>query len=74
MTKVTEVKDLVPGILYCLMTKEIDGKTGEYWDRDGALVYWTGEGFMDEDDDDRYDDWDYAVPQSAKPNPKYVFV
>lgn len=72
MTTVKEKKDLVPGILYCLMTTEEDARTGEWYERDGALVYWTGEEFMDEDGDLRHDDWDYAVAQSSKPNPEYI--
>lgn len=72
MQKITAEKDLVPGILYCLFTSEEDADTGDGYDRDGALVYWTGEGFMDEDGDDRHDFWEWAVPQSSAPNPEYV--
>lgn len=59
---VTERAQLVPGILYCLFVTDDDGR-----DRDGALVYWTGESFMDESGDERYDDWDFAVAQSSAP-------
>jgi hypothetical protein len=74
VTKIEAEKDLVPGILYCLMTTEEDPRTGEWYERDGALVYWTGEGFMDEDGDDRHDHWDYAVPQTTKPNESYIVI
>lgn len=63
---ITRKEALVPGVLYCLFTHEDDG------DRDGALVYWTGEGFMDESGDDRFDDWDYAVVQDPRPNKDFV--
>lgn len=71
-TKVTKESELIPGILYCLfeVTQDADGTP---WNREGALVYWTGGTFMDEDGDVRYDDWDYAIACSTKSNQEYVF-
>ncbi|HXE08310.1 MAG TPA: hypothetical protein VN612_10460 [Acidobacteriaceae bacterium] len=66
-TRITARADLVPGILYCLFVTDDDGS-----DRDGALVYWTGECFMDESGDERYDDWDFCVAQTVRVNPEFV--
>lgn len=68
-TKITKEKDLTAGILYCLFTSPDDGGCLH---RDGALVYWTGECFMDESGDERYDDWDFCVAQSSTPNKEFV--
>jgi hypothetical protein len=64
--KHTHTSELVPGVLYCLFVIDESGP------RDGALVYWTGEVFMDESGDERHDDWDYCVAQTSKPNPEFV--
>lgn len=69
MTKIRHETELVPGILYCLFATDDFGN-----DRDGALVYWTGEVFMDESGDERHDYWDYAVAQTDKPNAEFVNV
>lgn len=65
--RITNTRDLVAGILYCLFVTDEDGR-----ERDGALVYWTGEVFMDESGDERHDDWDYCVAQTTKPNPEFI--
>jgi len=72
ITKLTDESQLVAGILYCLFTTDDDAGAGEAIHRDGALVYWTGEYFMDETGDERYDDWDFAVAQTSRPNAEYV--
>ncbi len=72
MDKITDTKHLTAGILYCLFTTDDDAGAGEPIHRDGALVYWTGECFMDEGGDERYDYWDFCVPQTARVNPEFV--
>lgn len=67
--RITHDAGLTPGVLYCLFT--IDDNGGE---RDGALVYWTGEVFMDESGEERHDDWDYCVAQTSTPNKEFVNV
>jgi hypothetical protein len=66
VSKITDTNELTAGILYCLFV------TDESGDRDGALVYWTGECFMDESGDERHDDWDYCVAQTAVPNKEFA--
>ena len=72
MHKITRRSELVAGILYCLFTYELDVSGSQEYSRDGALLYWTGEKFMDEHGEARYDDWDYVVACTAVPNLDYV--
>lgn len=72
MVKITDKKQLTAGILYCLFTHEYDSYRDEDYDKSGALVYWTGNEFVDEEGDTRFDYWDYAVAQSTTPDPHWV--
>lgn len=60
--KVTELKDLVPGALYCTFLRaDHNGQS----DRDGPFVYWTGGQFVTEDGDDA-DDIEPVVRSRAR--------
>jgi len=71
-TKISKKADLVPGILYCLFAQQYNFETGERYDEAGQLVYWSGSEFLFEDGETCNDFYDYAVPQSDKPDPDYI--
>jgi hypothetical protein len=67
------IKEFVPGALYCTFVSEIDGCTGEWEDREGPFVYWTGGQFVTEDGDDAdHFDWDFLVRQGDRVNPSMI--
>lgn len=70
-SRITSTKDLTPGILYCLFVTDRDCND-QIWERDGALVYWTGREFIEEDGSPNHSEWDYAVAQSTAPNGNYI--
>lgn len=70
--KITREKDLVAGILYCLVLKRFDYERNQDYDSFDALVYWNGYEFVNDDGNRCNDDWDYAVAQSEKPDPEYI--
>jgi hypothetical protein len=73
--RITKASEAIPGILYCLFTIEYDPENDVEMERDGALVYWTGECWMDESGDERHDYWDFAVSQGGdneKQNPEFI--
>jgi hypothetical protein len=70
--RITNTKDLVAGILYCLVLKRFDYERNEDYDSFDALVYWDGYEFVNEHGNECRDDWDYVIAQSDKPDPEYI--
>lgn len=70
--RITDTKDLIAGILYCLVRREWDCERDDEYEAFGALVYWDGYDFIYEDGDRCNDDWDSVVAQSEKPDSRYI--
>lgn len=70
--RITNTRDLVAGILYCLVLRRFDYERNEDYDSFDALVYWNGYEFVNEHGNRCNDDWDYVVAQSEKPDPEYI--
>jgi hypothetical protein len=70
--QIRKEKDLIAGILYCLVLCRFDYERNEEYDSHDALVYWNGYEFVNEHGNECRDDWDCAIAQSEKPDPEYI--
>jgi len=75
--RVTSTDSMTPGMCYALFEHEQgDVEPLTAVTRTVALVYYTGplDGLVHDIDDEPCNDvWDYAIAQSDKPNPEYVW-
>ena len=63
--------DLIPGALYCCFERVDTGE--ETFFRDGALVWFAGDGnFYDEDGEGVYPDYDFLVRQTGSFDKEYA--